>query len=268
MTTTWFTSDLHLGHKTVAKIRGYDDTDIHDLMILSGISRSVSKGDNLWILGDLSSGGSVPQRRALKVLGEFAEINGINLHLISGNHDTVHPLHRNSHKWFAAYDEVFDSVQPFARRRLAGRSLWLSHFPWRGGGDHTEGERYSTVRLNDDGTSWLLHGHTHSPSRVDVGRRMIQVGVDAWGFRPVSIHDVEEIIREHDVAAAPSQGNRQEDEMTSEAWKPKPRLKSCVEEWPECSSGEYNPLCCRFPKSCSCTGYSDDIDPKYLEAQS
>lgn len=216
MTTTFFTADLHLGHKTVAKLRGYEDPTIHDLMILRGISRSVSKGDNLWILGDLSSGSSVPQRRALKVLDDFAEIRDINLHLISGNHDTVHPLHRNSHKWAAAYDEVFDSVQPFARRRLAGRNLWLSHFPWRGGGDHTEGERYSTVRLNDDGTSWLLHGHTHSPLQVDVGRRMIQVGVEAWGFRPVSIHEIEDVIREHDGLVGPSQPNEQEEEMTSE----------------------------------------------------
>lgn len=29
------------------------------------------------------------------------------------------------------------------------------------------------------------------------------------------------------------------------------RLKSCVEDWPEAQSGEYNPSCCRFPKSCS-----------------
>ena len=217
MTTTFFTADLHLGHKTVAKLRGYEDPDAHDLMILSGIAGSVSKGDNLWVLGDLSSGGSVPQRRALKILDDFAEINGINLHLVSGNHDGVHPLHRDSHKWTKKYAEVFESVQPFARRRLAGRNLWLSHFPWRGGGDHTEGERYSTVRLNDDGTSWLLHGHTHNPAPIRPDERMIHVGVEAWCFQPVSIHEIEELIREHDVLAAPSQANKQEDEMTSEA---------------------------------------------------
>lgn len=27
---------------------------------------------------------------------------------------------------------------------------------------------------------------------------------------------------------------------------------ACLERWPECESGEYNPACCRFPKSCSC----------------
>jgi hypothetical protein len=31
------------------------------------------------------------------------------------------------------------------------------------------------------------------------------------------------------------------------------RYPECVERWPECKSGEYNPSCCRFPKSCSCS---------------
>jgi hypothetical protein len=30
------------------------------------------------------------------------------------------------------------------------------------------------------------------------------------------------------------------------------RFLSCVEAWPECVDGEYNPACCRFPKPCSC----------------
>lgn len=46
------------------------------------------------------------------------------------------------------------------------------------------------------------------------------------------------------------------------------RLKSCVEAWPECATGDYNPACCRFPKSCSATVYSeehvteDDLEPR------
>lgn len=30
------------------------------------------------------------------------------------------------------------------------------------------------------------------------------------------------------------------------------RNPHCVENWPECYSGGYDPRCCRFPKSCSC----------------
>jgi hypothetical protein len=45
---------------------------------------------------------------------------------------------------------------------------------------------------------------------------------------------------------------------TLERWPggPPRRLKACVEAWPGCSEGEYNPACCRFPKSCSCDIYS------------
>lgn len=29
------------------------------------------------------------------------------------------------------------------------------------------------------------------------------------------------------------------------------RQAGCVEAWPDCVSGDYNPWCCRFPKTCS-----------------
>ena len=31
------------------------------------------------------------------------------------------------------------------------------------------------------------------------------------------------------------------------------RNPDCVERWPECEDGAYDPRCCRFPKSCSCS---------------
>lgn len=47
-------------------------------------------------------------------------------------------------------------------------------------------------------------------------------------------------------------------EPDAEAYVPRRRLRACVENWPDCATGEYNPSCCRFPKSCSCTVYDDD----------
>lgn len=44
----------------------------------------------------------------------------------------------------------------------------------------------------------------------------------------------------------------------------KRRLRECVQAWPECYEGGYDPHCCRFPKSCSCTVY-DDIAEAELE---
>ena len=34
---------------------------------------------------------------------------------------------------------------------------------------------------------------------------------------------------------------------------PDNRDPECVERWPECEDGMYDPRCCRFPKSCSCS---------------
>jgi hypothetical protein len=51
------------------------------------------------------------------------------------------------------------------------------------------------------------------------------------------------------------------------AWRPVRRLRACVDNWPECESSMYDPRCCRFPKSCSCTGYDparvveSDLEP-------
>lgn len=33
---------------------------------------------------------------------------------------------------------------------------------------------------------------------------------------------------------------------------PVARRTECVERWSDCADGEYDPRCCRFPKSCSC----------------
>lgn len=32
------------------------------------------------------------------------------------------------------------------------------------------------------------------------------------------------------------------------------RDPQCIERWPECRDGDFNPACCRWPKSCSCGG--------------
>ena len=41
------------------------------------------------------------------------------------------------------------------------------------------------------------------------------------------------------------------------------RNPECLKQWPDCVDGEYNPLCCRFPKSCSC----DIRDPNEIDLE-
>jgi calcineurin-like phosphoesterase family protein len=181
----WFTSDLHLGHARVTEDRGFATPDDHDKAIFDSILTNVRRGDQLWILGDLTVGGRGAEDRALCELNVFRNVTGIELHLIPGNHDSVHPMaNRNSHNRLRAFLEVFESVQLFARRKIARQTVLMSHFPYVG--DHTEVDRGVKFRLQDDG-DWLLHGHTHSGYTRDADSdRQIHVGWDAWN-KPVHL---------------------------------------------------------------------------------
>jgi hypothetical protein len=51
---------------------------------------------------------------------------------------------------------------------------------------------------------------------------------------------------------------RRREEILAAYVPPPRRLRECVEAWPEAETGEYNPHCCRWPKSCSATVYRDE----------
>lgn len=177
--TVFFTSDLHFGHRKCAEFRGFDDVAEHDLTLIERWIDTVGPDDEVWVLGDLAA--SSPTH-ALAIL---AELPG-RKHLISGNHDKTHPMFRDAHKHLRAYMEVFDSVASAARRRINGREVLLSHFPYR----RDRGEaRHLQWRLRDEGL-WLLHGHTHGAETLSPLIREVHVGVDAWQMTPVSLETV------------------------------------------------------------------------------
>ena len=66
----------------------------------------------------------------------------------------------------------------------------VCHFPYRG--DSQRRDRYVEHRPIDRG-DWLLHGHVHD--RWAQNGRMVNVGVDATGFRPINIETIVRIIR-------------------------------------------------------------------------
>jgi calcineurin-like phosphoesterase family protein len=175
MSRVWYTSDLHFGHTRVSEIRGFDTTLSHDLSITEEWHKTVSKNDSVYVLGDIAVGS--PQR-ALAILNELPG----RKHLISGNHDVVHSMHTRGHskaeqlRWF----DTFETIQTYVKRKLNGRNVLLSHFPYEewGDGEHREGSRYNQYRLPNLGEP-LLHGHTHGAEQAH--DNMLHVGWDAWG---------------------------------------------------------------------------------------
>jgi calcineurin-like phosphoesterase family protein len=185
---TWFTADLHIGHKFIAGERGFPDPSAHDDVLATHWDVTVASADTVWVLGDISGGGRGSQQRALDWLAARPGVK----HLIAGNHDGVHPMNPDAHKMMPAYLDVFASVQQAARRRLAGRDLLMSHFPYleSRSGDDTH-SRFDQWRLPDLG-SWLVHGHLHTSRQL--GAHSVHVGLDAWGLAPVSIDQVAVLI--------------------------------------------------------------------------
>ncbi|WDS52173.1 metallophosphoesterase [Microbacterium phage UtzChips] len=187
---TFYTSDLHLGHERVAAIRGFSDPWAHDAAITSAWLETVEPHDTVYVLGDLAVGG---WRRALDIVRELPGTK----HLVAGNHDGVHPMHRRTYaSRMPEYLRAFATVSPFLRRRIGGHNVLLSHFPYAeyGEGPHRGGaekSRHDQFRLPDFGLP-ILHGHTHQPERSHVEEssdgvslsRGVHVGVDAWGLAP------------------------------------------------------------------------------------
>lgn len=154
----FWTADPHLGHTLVSGLRGFATTDEHDEHLLRQISK-LTEQDELWILGDISSGRRESEQRALLLLAANCRAP---MHLIAGNHDSVSSIHRGGYKKQSEWMRVFASVQQFGRVRLNRRDVLMSHYPYARSNDGPGrgATRYAEFRLPDVGLP-LIHGHTH-----------------------------------------------------------------------------------------------------------
>ncbi|QOP65093.1 phosphoesterase [Arthrobacter phage Adumb2043] len=185
MSKVFFHSDWHFNHAFVAETRGYSSAARHDEALIEQINSRVTKRDHLYVLGDVFMGSVSAGLEKVK------RVNGIK-HLVLGNHDPGHPMHRKSIPHTRRFLDVFESVSLHEQIRLpGGRKVLLSHFPYEG--DHTDREdRYMQWRLRDEG-DWLIHGHVHDAWRFN--DRQINVGVDFWPY-PIDAETMAALIDE------------------------------------------------------------------------
>ncbi len=183
----FFTADLHLGHANIIRYcrRPFSSADDMDEALLSAWEAVVRPGDEVWVLGDLALG------RAPEAL-ELAGLLPGRKFLVPGNHDRCWSGHRKgADKWRKEYEAAgFEVVDAPVEASLAGRGVLLDHFPYEGGSRETG--RYLSHRPADRG-GWLLHGHVHERWRQR--GRQVNVGVDAWGGRPVAEGELAALIR-------------------------------------------------------------------------
>lgn len=170
----FFTSDTHYFHKNIIKYchRPFSDAAEMNEAMIENYNKVVGKNDTVLWCGDNFFCDNAKAREVLN------RLNGKKVSLV-GNHDP------DSEFKLAARGFEFVSHRLFMK--IANRNIVLSHFdasnfrsPWD--------DRYEELRPRLTEYDVLIHGHTHQKSPLLLNQ--VNVGVDAWGFSPVSYDDV------------------------------------------------------------------------------
>lgn len=154
----FFTSDTHFGHAGARAFyaRPFASVAEMDRALVERWNAAVAPNDSVWHLGDFALG-----PKPARIVELLAALHGAK-HLIAGNNDAA--ATRALPGWA--------SVAEFREIEAGGRLLVLCHYPLRSWNGMAKGS------LN-------LHGHSHG--RLKPMTRQIDVGVDAWDFRPVTL---------------------------------------------------------------------------------
>ncbi|OBY24349.1 metallophosphoesterase [Leisingera sp. JC1] len=161
----WFTADPHFGHENAIRFcnRPFASAEEMDAHILKQYQATVRPYDDLWVLGDFAVGKVTNQERE-RLRHLFEQIPG-KKHLIVGNHDRP---------WVRRLQ--WDSVRDMAEILVDGRRVFLCHYPMI----TFPGARRKALQL---------FGHVHKNWQGT--RNSVNVGVDVWGFQPVSLPEIE-----------------------------------------------------------------------------
>ena len=183
MSKKYFTSDWHLGEDRIGVngkpnlfYRPFPTVDYQDrTLAYSLIQSDFENGDEFWHLGDVIY--SVDEYQCVQYCGfdfDLPESKTVfeclrvkfpdsKFHLIVGNYDEDKLDYLST---------VFDSVQHEAEIEIKGRKYYLNHYP---------------SKCIDK--EFSITGHIHGLWKVQ--KNMVNVGVDAWHFKPVSEDEID-----------------------------------------------------------------------------
>jgi calcineurin-like phosphoesterase family protein len=162
----FFTADHHFGHGGARGLfrRPFASVAEMDEAMVARWNEVVAADDEVWHLGDFAV------RQSAARTGELLESLAGTKHLLVGNNDG--PVTTGLAGWA--------SVQHYAELEEGGTFLVLCHYPLR------SWHRMSRGALN-------LHGHSHG--RLAPLPRQVDVGVDVWNFRPITLADIRAHLR-------------------------------------------------------------------------
>lgn len=157
---TWHVSDTHFCHAKIITLsnRPFGSVEEMDEAMIANWNAVVAPGDTVRHNGDFATFGRGPE----KIREIFHRLNGVK-HLIVGNHDEENEV---------TLSLPWASVQHQALIRDGQETVFLSHYA------HVT---WPKIRKG----SWHLYGHTHG--QLKGTSRSLDIGVDATGFKPISL---------------------------------------------------------------------------------
>lgn len=153
---TWVISDLHLGHRRLAEVRGFSSVKEHDTAFMEAWFDTVGSHDTVWLLGDIAFN--------LYGLRRLQNWPG-SKKLCIGNHDKA-----------GLKDEartVYKSIRAYG---VVDRDVLLAHMPVHPG---SVSPRYRGQ----------IHGHTHNRNVDDHFGRYFSVCPEKIGMAPILLSD-------------------------------------------------------------------------------
>ena len=197
MRKTFFTGDLHFGHKNVLTFdnRPFATVDEMDAELIRRWNNKVGKGDLVYALGDL-----IWKSRNNDAPALIKSLNG-QIILIKGNHDRF--LHNSKAKAALAgikdYDDICVTLEDGTQRRVIISHYFIPMYI---------GHRYNAIHL---------HAHSHFSDEADFEidfaeqlnrmgckNEIYNVGCMYWNYEPVTL---DEIIA-HGKTIRPNYGSR------------------------------------------------------------
>lgn len=154
----WFTSDHHFGHARIIALvrRPFASVEEMDEAMIARWNERVARDDLVYHLGDFSFRDHTPY---------LARLNG-QKRLIIGNHD---------HSRRLAKAEGWSSVDRLLHIEVDETPIVLCHYG---------------MRVWNRSHHGALHFYGHSHGSLPGDSQSLDVGVDCWDFRPVSLEEI------------------------------------------------------------------------------
>lgn len=161
----FFTADTHFGHTNIIEHVGRAFADVEEMnrTIIKNWNATVKLNDTVYHLGDVSI---LKPEQTREIVDR---LNG-KIFLIRGNHEksAEHKLCQSRFEWIKDYH--FLSLN-------GGIKIALMHYVMR----VWDRKHYG---------SWHLYGHSHGKLEPEAGSYSLDVGVDCWEYRPVSLQKI------------------------------------------------------------------------------